>query len=675
MKKLLEYPPFHFLVCLVIGITFQFYTQIWLYGFIYLLSSLIGFLIILYFLKRTQTQKTFSAAALLFFVFIGISATYIHNPRNYANYYNHQLTENSTYTLDVQKVLKPGNYYTKYVAKASQVDSTKTTGYILLNIQKDSLSHPLKVGHRVFIKTPFKELIPPLNPHQFDYKQYLAKQYIYNQVFLNKQQFKQLENTNFSLVGLSANIREKVQTSLKKYHFSNNEFAVINALLLGQRQEISKDLLESYTNAGAIHILAISGLHIGILLLLLSYLFKPIEKLPYGVLIKAVSIVLLLWCFAFIAGLSASVVRAVTMFTFVAIGQSFKRKKIIEYSLISSMLFLLLIKPMFLFDVGFQLSYLAVFGIVWVQPLLYNLWNPKFWLLDKGWSLFTVSIAAQAGILPISLYYFHQFPGLFIISNLIIIPFLSSILLLGIVVILLAVLNSLPQFIADVYGSIISLMNRFVDWVSHQEDFLLKEIPMSLTTMVVWYVLIVLLYRVWIRKTSKSIIFLLTSIIVLQGFYFYEKYQISNKVEFIVFHKSRQSVLGKRNGKELSIFSSLNDSVLHQQKLLLSYRVGEHISSKSIDSVFNIISYKNKQILIVDSLGVYQINGIQNPTIILQNSPKINLNRLITTLKPQQIVADGSNYKSYVIRWKETCYTQKTPFWYTGQNGAFIFEE
>lgn len=675
MKKLLEYPPFHFLVCLVIGITFQFYTQIWLYGFIYLLSSLIGFLIILYFLKRTQTRKTFSAAALLFFVFIGISATYIHNPRNYANYYNHQLTENSTYTLDVQKVLKPGNYYTKYVAKASQVDSTKTTGYILLNIQKDSLSHPLKVGHRVFIKTPFKELIPPLNPHQFDYKQYLAKQYIYNQVFLNKQQFKQLENTNFSLVGLSANIREKVQTSLKKYHFSNNEFAVINALLLGQRQEISKDLLESYTNAGAIHILAISGLHIGILLLLLSYLLTPIEKFPYGILIKSVCIVLFLWSFAFIAGLSASVVRAVTMFTFVAVGQSFKRKKVIEYSLISSIFFLLMIKPMFLFDVGFQLSYLAVFGIVWVQPLLYNLWKPKFWLLDKSWSLFTVSIAAQAGILPISLYYFHQFPGLFILSNLIIIPFLGGILFFGIVVIFLASLNSLPQFMADGYGFVISTMNHFVDWISHQDYFLLKEISMSLVTMVAWYIFIILLYKACVHKTLKRITLLLTSIIVLQGVYMYEKYQTNSKSEFIVFHKSRQSILGKRNGKELSIFSSLNDSVLYQQKLLQSYRVGEDISSKSVDSFFNIISYKNKQILIVDSLGVYQINGIQNPIIILQNSPKINLNRLISRLKPQQIIADGSNYKSYIIRWKETCYKQKAPFWYTGQNGAYIYKE
>ncbi|CAM1360644.1 Competence protein ComEC [Tenacibaculum sediminilitoris] len=675
MKKLLEYPPFHFLLCFIVGIALQFYIQIWLYGFIYLLSSLIGFLIILYFLKRSSTRKVFSTVSLLFFIFIGVSTTYIHNPKNYSSYYERQLTNNSTSTLTIQKVLKSGSYFTKYVAKVSHVDSTKTIGYILLNIQKDSILGSLNVGNRVFIKTPFKELIPPLNPHLFDYKQYLAKQYINHQVFISKHQFKKLENSKLSLISLSAHIRERIQTSLKKYHFSNDEFAVINALLLGQRQEISKGLLESYTNAGAIHILAISGLHIGILLLLLSHFFKPLERLPNGTHIKIICIVLLLWSFAFIAGLSASVVRAVTMFTFVAIGQSFKRKKVVEYSLISSMFILLLIKPIFLFDVGFQLSYLAVFGIVWVQPILYNLWNPKLWILNKFWSLFTVSIAAQAGVLPISLYYFHQFPGLFIISNLIIIPFLAAILLLGILVIILSTLNILPQVIANIYGFIISIMNDFVNWISHQEGFLLKEISMSLLAMLVWYIFIVLVYQTWIHKVSKNIILLLTSIIVLHGVYFYEKHHINSKDEFIIFHKNRYSILGKRNGNKLAIYSFLNDSILSQEKLLQSYKIGEHVSSKSIDSIFNIILYNNTYILVVDSLGIYQINGMQNPVVILQNSPKINLNRLITSLKPQQIIADGSNYKSYINRWKETCNKQKTPFWYTGLNGAYIFKE
>ncbi|WP_244210956.1 ComEC/Rec2 family competence protein [Tenacibaculum singaporense] len=507
MKKMLEYPPFHFLVCLIVGITLQFYTQIWHFNLLYLGVSLLIFLTVLYFLKRFQKRKVFSIVSLLLFVSIGISATYIHNPKNYKNYYEHRLTENSASILIIQKVLKSGNYYTKYVAKVSQVDSSKTNGYVLLNIQKEATQTSLTVGNKIFTKTPFKKLIPPLNPHQFNYKQYLAKQYIYHQVFIDDHQFKKLENSKLSLISLSAHIRERIQVSLKQYDFSNDEFAVINALLLGQRQEISKGLLESYTNAGAIHILAISGLHIGILLLLLSYVFKPLEKLPKGMIIKTASIVLFLWSFAFIAGLSASVIRAVTMFTFIAIGQSFKRKKIIEYSLISSMFFLLLIKPMFLFDVGFQLSYLAVFGIIWVQPLLYNLWRPKLWLLDKGWSLFTVSIAAQAGILPISLYYFHQFPGLFMLSNLIIIPFLGSILLFGVIIILLATLNILPQFIANIYGIIISMMNYFVNWVAHQEDFLFKEISMSLWEMLAWYIFIVFSYKVCVQKTSKSIFF------------------------------------------------------------------------------------------------------------------------------------------------------------------------
>ncbi|WP_299006235.1 ComEC/Rec2 family competence protein [uncultured Tenacibaculum sp.] len=675
MKKLLTYPPFHFLLCVIIGIIIQFYTQIWHFNLLYLGVLLLVFLNALYFLKRFQMRKVFSIVSLLLFVSIGISTAYIHNPKNYTNYYEHQLTDDSSSVLTIQKVLKPGNYYTKYIAKVSQVDSSKTNGTILLNIQKDSTETSLTVGNQIFIKTPFKELIPPLNPHQFDYKQYLAKQYIYHQVFLSKQQFKQLHDAGFSLINLSASIREKVQNSLKQYHFSNNEFAVINALLLGQRQEISKELLESYTNAGAIHILAISGLHIGILLLLLSYLFKPLEKLPHGMLIKTTCIILLLWSFAFIAGLSASVVRAVTMFTFVAIGLSFKRKKVIEFSLISSMLFLLLIRPMFLFDVGFQLSYLAVFGIVWVQPLLYDYWKPNLRVLDKGWQLFTVSIAAQVGILPISLYYFHQFPGLFILSNLIIIPVLGTILGCGIVIILLATFNILPQSIANAYGFVISLMNHFVDWVAHQEDFLLTEISMSFWAMLAWYVFTIFFFQFWIRKTAKSIVLLFTSILLVQGIYFYEKQEKENKSEFIVFHKSRHTVLGKRNGNELHVFSSISDSILQQEKLLQSYRIGEHILSKNTDSVFNVTSFNNKQILIIDSLGVYQINGLKNPIVLLQNSPKINLNRLITTLKPQQIIADGSNYKSYVNRWKETCNKQKTPFWYTGQNGAYIINE
>ena len=144
----------------------------------------------------------------------------------------------------------------------------------------------------------------------------------------------------------------------------------------------------------------------------------------------------ILWSFAIISGLSASVVRAVTMFTAIVVATSFKRQTNTFQVLVVSMFFLLICKPHFLFDVGFQLSYTAVFAIVWLQPLWKQLWNPQSWFLKQFWSLLTVSLSAQLGVLPLSLHYFHQFPGLFFVANLTIIPVLGIILILGIRILL-----------------------------------------------------------------------------------------------------------------------------------------------------------------------------------------------------------------------------------------------
>ncbi len=258
----------------------------------------------------------------------------------------------------------------------------KKTGLVLLNIQKDTLSSLLNVDSKLLLKPVFKELVPPLNPHQFNYKSYLFKRGIYHQIHTENKRFIILKPESMTLFGFSAKLRTQVQEALKIYNFKKSELAVINALLLGQRQAVSKELITDYQRAGAIHILAVSGLHVGIILLILSFLLKPIERMKYGTFLKTVCIVILLCTFAFIAGLSASVVRAVTMFTFLAIGLFFRRKYVIEFSFITSLFFLLLINPMFLFEVGFQLSYLAVFGILWTQPKIYSIWKPTFKIID-----------------------------------------------------------------------------------------------------------------------------------------------------------------------------------------------------------------------------------------------------------------------------------------------------
>ena len=162
-----------------------------------------------------------------------------------------------------------------------------------------------------------------------------------------------------------------------------------------------------------------------------------------------------------------------------------KRPTNIYNTLAISMFIILLFKPLFIFDVGFQLSYMAVFAIVSIDPYLYKLWKPKYWLIKVYWHTLTITISAQLGILPLSLYYFHQFPALFFLTNLLIIPVLGIILGFGILVILLAVLKILPPFLVSLFGGSIDVMNTIVDWVAKQEPFLFKDIPFNFLCVVV----------------------------------------------------------------------------------------------------------------------------------------------------------------------------------------------
>jgi competence protein ComEC len=672
MKRLTKYLPLHFLVFLIVGIGIQFYTQIWTFGFLNLLW-LLFFLVISLILLWKKKDITF--VTFFLFVMIGISAVYVQDARNFKNYYSNFSTQDANVILRISKVLKSGFYHDKYLAEVLQINEHKTSGEILLNIQKDSLHNPLKIGIEIFVKPTFKLVLPSLNPDQFDYKFYLEKQGIHHQLFLETTQFLQLSNSVFSLFAISAVFRDKMQQSLLKFKFKADELAVISALLLGQRQDISKELLTDYAGAGAIHILAVSGLHVGIILLILTFLFKPLEKLKNGKYLKAFCIVLLLWMFAFIAGLSASVVRAVTMFTFLAVGQSFQHKKVVAFSLISSMLLVLIVKPMFLLDVGFQLSYLAVFGIISVQPKLVTMYKPKFLIDKKIWQLSTVSIAAQIGVLPLSIYYFHQFPGLFVVSNLVIIPFLGVILIGGIVIIAMSLLGILPQFLGDIYGLVISLMNAFVSWVSHQEQFLFKDLSISFLMMLGSYYLVFSGVVFLINRSPKRFIYFLISILLLQNLYFFESKTAVEKDAFIVFHQSRFSIIGIREGIQIKLQHNLDTTISKEIIALKSYRIAAHIKNIEKVDFKNYINFKEQDILLIDSLGIYQLDKLKEPIVVLMHSPKINLERLIQKLKPSLIIADGSNYNSAINRWEITALKNAIPFHYTGKRGAFVLNK
>ena len=680
MHKLLNVPFLILTTSLIIGIVIGYYIPIQLHIILILQAiALIGLTAYWWYSKKIfRKTNGFSIMVVLCFIVFGNTLVQIHNPKNNPNHYTKlssdtYLTKKVVVHFNIKERLKPTSYYEKYVISLRSIENQKVSGNLLLQIPKDSISIDLITGESYITYSEIKQINNPLNPYQFNYADHLSKQYIYHKTNTNYSQLIATNNISFSIHYIAHTIREDINQKLSRYNFSKRQLSIINALFLGQRQDIDPEVFADYRDAGAIHILAVSGLHVGILLMMLNFILKPLNRFKKrGAIIRTILIILLLWCFAIIAGLSSSVLRAVTMFSFVAIGMHIRSKTSIYNSLIISIFILLCVQPLLLFSVGFQLSYVAVFAIVWIQPYLTKLYHPRYYIDKKLWENFTVTIAAQLGLLPLSLFYFHQFPLLFFITNLIIIPLVGIILSFGILVILCAEIQILPNWLATTFGNCIDAMNYSIHWISNHETFVITEISFSWRMLFIGYACIISLITVLKKYNPVKVYALFITVILFVSTLIYEKHRSINATEFVIFHYPNNTIIGHLQHQELQIYSKDSISIKTKNHVLNKYLTSNNARLPFPKKLKNIYTYKEKKIVIIDSTGIYTNNEVQPDIVILTNSPKMHLHRIIKNLGPKLIIADGSNYTNYLNLWEKNCDQLETPFHRTDKKGAYI---
>jgi competence protein ComEC len=336
-------------------------------------------------------------------------------------------------------------------------------GTVLLYFSKKDFKEPFRYGDVLLLRGSPSPVKPPSNPGEFDLQRHLYFRNIHYQQYITAGNAVLLaRNQGNPLIASAINVRLWADKQLKKYVHGERERATASALVLGVADGLDSDLLQAYASTGAMHVLAVSGLHVSIIYWIILLLGKPIEKLKAGKAILAVSSVILLWIYAFVTGWSPSVLRAVMMFTFVALARPWKQSTNIYNTMAASAFCLLLYDPFFVMSVGFQLSYIAVFGIVFLHPHLYALWEPKRRIWDETWKVTSVSIAAQIATVPISLYYFHQFPNYFLIANLLVIPASFVVLVAGLAVLPFAIIPFLAKAVGFVLQWTIYIMNNIV---------------------------------------------------------------------------------------------------------------------------------------------------------------------------------------------------------------------
>ncbi len=622
--------------------------------------------------KTRKHRHVFGYFVILTATIVGISTAMVHKETLHSNHYSHQLpnfdSEHQLHLVLLEK-LKSTTKNLRFTCSVKTLDSKNSFGKVILNISKNTNQNYI-IGKHLLINGFVIRNKKPFNPNLFDYGKYLENQEIYAQVYAKPNQIK-IGKYEPSLWAGFSNFRNKIINNLEHSDIPKEELYVLNALILGQQQDISSEVLKDYQYAGAVHVLSVSGLHVGFILLFITFLLKPIPNSRNGSLLKLLLLVIALWSFAILAGLSPSIVRSVTMFSFLAIGLHLRRTVAVYHTLIVSILLILLFKPSFLFDVGFQLSYLALFFIIWFQPVLSQIWQPKNKIIGYFWNIITVSFAAQIGTMPLSIYYFHQFPGLFFVTNLLILPLIGVIMAVGVLVVVIAIFCPIPYYLAKIVTYLIILLNSIIHWVASLDSFVIRNISFSKEMLWDSYLVIILIiFWIKIPKFNRLIV-TLSSIVVLQIIFIIQKNKTLNENELIVFYSRRNSIITERTGKKVTVYS--NDSILRNIEnnlLIQTYLTGNFCFAKEKKSLPNLIYFKHQRILLIDSSAIYS-NRIYPDILIISQSPKLNMRRLLKTIHPKIIIADGSNFKSYTKLWKATCIKEKIPFHNTNEEGFY----
>jgi competence protein ComEC len=627
-------------------------------------------------LKKNQsvlTKRVFLICVDVFFFLLAINLVYSSTAANNSNYYGKYLKSDSANffiaTISDLPIEKENYIKCRLDINEIKTDSgyKKAKGVLIAYLKKADTSNTLKVGNTIVFKTKLLSVDEPKNPDEFNYKRYLSNKQIFHTAFINKEGYSVLP-IPVQLNSLWYNgllIKQYVLRKLKTSKLSDNAYGICAALLTGYDDEINKQVVESFSHSGTLHVLSVSGLHTGLIYLVLSFLFDAIDRKRKYKLLKFLIITMLLWFFALITGFSAPVLRAVIMFNLLGFGKIFFRtdhRNQINILLVSAFI-LLSYDPFFITDVGFLLSYFAVFGLLYFQPKLAGCWQPKNYFLNWLWQGTTVSFAATISTLPLTLFYFKQFPLWFFVCNIIVVPASFIILMLAILIVLKI-------------GSVAIIINYITNWLIAFITFFnsarfgyIDSIDFTFNDALFLTALIILVSIAFQTKSYKQVALSFVILIGWQVFAIANSFNSKSENMFVVYQiNKKHSVLVKNT--TTSVLNELDSS-----KFL--YHIKPHIISFNNTSLgvndFNYVAKNNKNILILNKANFLpDISFQQIDYLVLANNFRLTKAHMQGFSKLKAIIIDGSNNSVTTKKNEELSRKFGIELIKTKQKGAYI---
>lgn len=556
---------------------------------------------------------------------------------------------------------------------------------ILLYLKPSADAAKLHYGDLLFVHAKLSRIPPPYNPDAFDNQRYMQRRGIYYTGFVNENAWERIGNKPENRVKFMAQkTRNRLTNIYISAGMSGEELDILKAILLGDDDTLDPELKASYSSAGVSHILCVSGMHVGVIFMIINFLLKPLDLFRRSRFLKTVLVMLVIWLYAHITGLAPSVTRSATMFTFVAIGQLLRRNTNVFHSLFASLFILLIVNPLLLFEVGFQLSYLAVAGIVLFQPKLSALYTCRCRIGNYFWELITVSAAAQIGTFPISIYYFAKFPNYFLLSNLSVITLSFVVIITGISLLPLSLIPVIAQHASWILTKEISIMNCIIRFIEQLPHSVTENIDYHFIQAILLYAVIGCVCLLLYRRSRKTFWTTCTLFTLFCVSFAVRKVQLAGETGFIAYHVRKISAMGFQCQGSMVLFS---DSIRNDKSDLYRYNISNYarkhhlrvvvvpIDTSDFDAPFlckrgNFIRFNGKNYFILNKKQKNMVrnknDGLSVDCLLLRQNPKIAPDEIMLKLPFREVVADGSNSAYYVEKWRSFCVEKGIPFHYTG---------
>lgn len=653
--------------------------------------------------------------------------------RKKMNHFSHYTATDSTYTF-LTKIyeIEEKEAHFNIFATVEGINDTATTGNLQIFLRKSDTISPPQYAHfftptygdMCIFRAKLRDIPNIKNPETFDYKKYLHLKNIHYQAFINQHEVTLVAQHRGNLVkAFALRCRNHFLHILEKRIADPITQAVGMALILGYRAAALDEVRPAYIETGAMHILAVSGMHVGLLYGGIIFFLGRIKTLqsPRGKWLQTLATLILVWWFVLLTGAGGSILRAGAMFTLFELGRRLQRSTNPFNILAASLLILVFYNPFLLFDVGLQMSYLAVGGIIFFYPRIYKIFFFKHLILKYLWEITAMGLAAQLVITPLSLYYFHRFPTYFWLSGLVAIPASTVGLYAGV---LLFMVNELP-----ILANICTFILKCSLWCMNQNIFFAQKLPplsifqniwLSGSTVVGWYVILGGITYTIFKRSLQYFVWTLVLVFFLSLRYLFYQINTSNIRQLTIYYIPKSSIFEIFDKKKCIAFLSENIDEKKAKLTTESYHTKMNINeiqklsfnqsylSDNCLYINGFLQFYEKKMIILDNskkkfvplthnsskelnrkdnnlnqsaninqtdLQFLLFQPLQTDFIFLRDNYPLSIADLQTIFQAKCYIFDASNHRKRVTAWLKECQERNITAHDIATQGAWIYQK